>query len=196
MKSSYLQFIGYRNFSMTSGIFGGGSPFGMFSVGDNITIIIKNNTASTQEVDILSRKQPAGVVVAANTIPIRQLITRIQANPMMVESMKINVSNPQQLSNPILLVNKDALGSFQSSQIIPETYKSSFQTIGNMVEIPNVNAVLDVDSTMTTVINPNTQMSLTLKVKQLFNNKRDFNNYLEFMAEKKFRNFMRQINLK
>lgn len=196
MKSSYLQFIGYRNFSMTSGIFGGGSPFGMFSVGDNITIIIKNNTASTQEVDILSRQQPAGVVVAANTIPIRQLITRIQANPMMVESMKINVSNPQQLSNPILLVYKDALGSFQSSQIIPETYKSSFQTIGNMVEIPNVNAVLDVDSTMTTVINPNTQMSLTLKVKQLFNNKRDFNNYLEFMAEKKFRNFMRQINLK
>lgn len=196
MKSSYLQFEqGYRNFSMTSGIFGGGSPFGMYSVGDNITIVIKNTKANAEEVDILSTQQPPGVIVAANTIPISKLITRIQANPMMVESMKINVSDPQQLSNPILLVYRDALGSYQSAQIIPEAYKSSFQTISNMVEIPNVNALLDVNSTMTTVMNPNTQMSLTFKVKQLFNNKRDFNQYLEFMAEKKFRNFMRQINI-
>jgi len=197
MKSSYLQFeAGYKNFSMNTGMFGGGSTFGnMFRIGDTLTITVKNSTASTQDVDLLSRVQPAGVTVASNTIPIGQLITRIQANPMMVKSMKVNVSNPSQLSNPILLVYKDALGTQQSSQIIPETYKSSFQTIGNMVEIPDVNAVLDVDSTMNTVVNPNTTISLTFKVEQLFNNKRDFLNYLEFVSEKKFRNFMRDVTM-
>jgi hypothetical protein len=83
----------------------------------------------------------------------------------------------------------------QQTSIVPETYKSSFQTIGNMVEIPDFNGLLDVDSSIETTINPTTTMSLTMKVKQLFDNKKQFMDYLNFMEQKKFRNFMREITM-
>jgi hypothetical protein len=196
MKSSYLQYeVGHKNFSMNTGMFGGTPTMGMFSVGDTLTITINNTTASPQQVDLLSRTQPSGVKVASNTIPIQSLITRVQANPMQIQSMKINVSNPNQLSVPLYITYKDALGSMQQTSIVPETYKSSFQTIGNMVEIPDFNGLLDVDSSIETTINPTTTMSLTMKVKQLFDNKKQFMDYLNFMEQKKFRNFMREITM-
>jgi hypothetical protein len=196
MKGFYSNFAGgdYKDFSMTTGMFGGMGRYN-WSVRDNITITIKNTTSTAQEVDLMSRVQPAGVVVASDTVPIQGLITRLQANPMMFTSMKISASRQEQLDNPILLTYKSALGQLDQSSITPNAYKSSFQTISNMVEVTGIEGVLDVDSSIVTMINPNTTLTLTLKVKQLFDNKREFFNYMEYFEVKKYRNFMRVINV-
>lgn len=187
---------GFNNFQMNTGMFGGGRNYN-FSVRDNISIIIKNTSGKAEEVDLMSRIQPTGVVVASDTIPIQGLITRLQANPMMFTSMKVIASNPTQLDNPILLTYKSALGAMEENSITPNAYKSSIQTQSNIVEIPDIQGVLDTDSSIVTVINPNSQLTLTLKVKQLFDNKRDFRNYLDFVQAKSrnFRNFMQVINI-
>lgn len=195
MKAFYSNFADgeYNDFSMTTGAFGGMGKYN-WSIRDNITIIIKNTNQTSEEVDLMSRVQPKGVVVASDTVPIQSLITRLQANPMMFTSIKVSASKQEQLDNPILLVFKTALGQQEQAPITPNAYKSSFQTISNMVEINNIEGVLDVDSSIITVLNPNTQLTLTLKVKQLFDNKRDFYNYMEYVEVKRYRNFMRVLN--
>ena len=195
MKSNYLKFEnGFNNFSMNTGMFGGRPNIGMFSVGDTITITIKNTNPQPEQVDILSRVQPSGVKVASNTIPIQSLITRVQANPMQIVSLKMSVTDQNQLANPLNITYRDALGTVQQTSITPDAYRSSFQTIGNMVEIPDFNGILDVDSSIETTINPNSTITLTMKVKQLFDNKRDFMNYLNFM-DKRFVGFMQDITI-
>lgn len=195
MKSNYLKFEeGFNNFSMNTGMFGGKPTMGMYSVGDTITITIKNSNPQPEQVDILSRVQPSGVKVASNTIPIQSLITRVQANPMQIVGLKMSVTDQAQLSNPLNITYRDALGTVQQTSVTPDAYRSSFQTIGNMVEIPDFNGILDVDSSIETTINPNSTITLTMKVKQLFDNKRDFMNYLNFM-EKRFVGFMQDITI-
>lgn len=195
MKSNYLKFEeGFNNFSMNTGMFGGTPTMGMYSVGDTITITIKNSNPQPEQVDILSRVQPSGVKVASNTIPIQSLITRVQANPMQIVGLKMSVTDQAQLSNPLNITYRDALGTVQQTSVTPDAYRSSFQTIGNMVEIPDFNGILDVDSSIETTINPNSTITLTMKVKQLFDNKRDFMNYLNFM-EKRFVGFMQDITI-
>lgn len=187
---------GFNNFQMNTGMFGGGKNYN-FSVRDNISIIIKNTTGKAEEVDLMSRRQPTGVVIASDTVPIQGLITRLQSNPMMFTSMKVIANPAQQLDNPILLTYKTALGAMEQNSLTPNAYKSSMQTQGNMVEINDIQGVLDTDSSIVTVINPKSQLTLTLKVKQLFDNKHEFRNYLDFVQAKSrnFRNFMEVINM-
>jgi hypothetical protein len=177
----------FKDFAMTFGSFG--------SIQDQIQISIKNSTDVPQNVDILSRVQPAGISVSANTMPMSGVITRLQVNPMKFTSMKVMASNPAQLDNPILLVYKDNMGSMAQSQVMPAMYKSSFQTQSNMVEITGIEGILTVDSTIETTVNAMTTLTLILKVQQLFNNRKDFDNYMNFMNYRKgFRNFMHKVS--
>lgn len=198
MKPFYLNFIsGFKNFAMTSGMFGDSVGFpNMYGVNDTVLIKIENKGTSPQEVDILSTVQPTGVTVSTNTMQLSKFITRVQANPMHVKSIKISTNKEEQLLNPIIMSYTDAFGQQQSAQIIPETYKSSFQHNPNMVEIPNVDALLDVNSTITMVVNPKTMVTFTLKVEQLFKNKRNFYNFLNFLKTNRFRNFLKDITIR
>lgn len=176
----------FHNFSMT---------FGNFGIHDQIQISIKNSNGNPVPVDIMSRIQPPGVSVSANTMPMSGVITSLQVNPMEFTAMKVMSSSPDQLNNPIILSYRDAFGSSAQQQIIPSTYKSSFQSQSNMVEITGIKGVLTVDSTIETVVNGNTTVTFILKVKQLFNNRKDYDNYRNFMEhKKKFRNFMRKVS--
>lgn len=171
------------------------SPFNkMAALTDVVQITVRNAGGSPVNVDILSRSQDPKIIISANTMPISQFANRLNANPMLLQGLKIISADPNQINNPIELVYQDGFGSYQKTTLTPAAHGSSFQSNSNIVEIPNLNFVIGVDGSIHTTINPGVTVNYVLNVKQLFDDHKRFVAYKNFMQAKKYKNFMRVVN--
>lgn len=180
----------YHNFVMEKGLT---SRFGQFgALQDEISITIKNISGSPQGVNLLQPDRNPKLKISANAMPMGGFVNRLNANPMLVSEIKVIGSDEEQLNNPIKFIYNDELGSYQSTIITPSSYENSYQSRGNIVEIKKLKFIFGIDGSIETTINPNSTVTYVMQVKQLFNDRRNFMQYKNFLNQKqtRYKNFM------
>lgn len=166
--------------------------FPQYYLSDRFTITVNNTLGRRQTVDVFSPNQPAGVVVTSDSLSMAGLGNRIIAEPFKVKAIKI-VAPEEQMGNLIKIIYKDAAGKYQQTVFTPSEYANSFMSQKNIIDIPDVNLTVDVNSTMDVVINPLTKMRIIFLGLQGANDEQTFRNFVEISEQRGYRNFMREV---
>ena len=178
----------YRNY------FSYGNAFtANYAFPDKFSIVATNTTSEPAEVDIFAPSSAKGVTVSSDTISMQGLSNQIISQPFLMKGLHINAKTSRQMDNPILFTYRNAAGRYSQVSLMPSSYQNSYQSQANRVDIPGLDFVLDVNSTMRTVINPGETVTYRFDSMQGFDTFARMCRFGMACAERKFRNFMRTI---
>ncbi len=126
---------------------------GKLGIADRTLLITVQNTNSTATAaNIFGANKnlylpnfglPGGVVVNAPDSSYGQVLSEIQASPMLIKGIKMIVGNSAQFNRTLQFVRKEATGSEEKDPLQPSRYLSALQNQGTIVEMPGIKFPLD-----------------------------------------------------
>jgi len=168
--------------------------FPKYYLDDRFTITVNNTSGRRQTVNVFN-PFPAipGVTVTSDSLSMVGLGNRIIGEPFKVKAIKI-VAPEEQMNNLMKLVYLDAAGKYQQTVFTPSEYANSFMSQKNIIDIPDMNLTVDVNSTLEVIMNPVTKMRIVFLGLQGANDAQTYQNFMQIAEERGYRNFMTTVS--